>query len=190
MVGLDLRVRTEVLMSRRSLWSPETTLDCGEHHEAGTIRRRKDGPDGPARLRSTRNRRHWQPGCIRAGRSLIARYPQRKDKGSWAPLIEHWEQARTGLRRLASLASANSDRPHLVICHADEARLALPLGNPRGIVTLDIAESSEVAQDPTGREKMARQFGVPSPADTQVTSIIPFRDKIRSVEISLPLQGS
>jgi hypothetical protein len=113
-----------------------------------------------------------------------------KDKGSWAPLIEHWEQARTGLRRLVSLASAKRDRPHLVICHADEARLALPLGNPRGIVTLDIAESSEVTQDPTGREKMARQFGVPSPADTQVTSIIPFRDKIRSVEISLPLQGS
>jgi hypothetical protein len=29
-----------------------------------------------------------------------------KDKGSWAPLIEHWEQARIGLRRLASLALA------------------------------------------------------------------------------------
>ena len=113
-----------------------------------------------------------------------------KDKGSWAPLIEHWEQARTGLRRLASLASANPDRPPLVICHADEARLALPLGNPRGIVTLDIAESSEVGQDPTGREAMARQFEVPSPAETQVTTIIPFRDKKRSVEISLPLQGS
>src|ERR1700688_4019023 len=81
MVDLDLRVRTEVLMSRRSLWSPETTLDCGEHHEAGTIRRRKDGPDGPARLRSTRSRRHWQPGSIRARRSLIARYPQRHPEG-------------------------------------------------------------------------------------------------------------
>jgi hypothetical protein len=66
-----------------------------------------------------------------------------KDKASWAPLIEHWEQARPGLRRLASLASANPDRPQLVICHADEARLAQPLGNPIGIVTLDIAESSE-----------------------------------------------
>src|SRR5258708_14647956 len=74
-----------------------------------------------------------------------------KDKGSWAPLIQHWEQARSGLRRLASLALANPDRPHLVICRADEARLALPLGNPRGIATLDITELSEVAQDPTGR---------------------------------------
>jgi len=111
-----------------------------------------------------------------------------KDKGSWAPLIEHWEQARIGLRRLASLA--NPDRLHLVICRADEVSLAPLLRNQRGIVTLDITESSEVAQDPTGREAMERQFGVPSPADTEVTSIIPFRDKIRSVGISLPLQGS
>jgi hypothetical protein len=113
-----------------------------------------------------------------------------KDKGSWAPLIEHWEMVRMGLRRLASLASANPDRPHLVIRRVDEVRLALPLGNPRGIAALDIVESGEVAQDPTGREAMERQFEVPAPADAQVTSIIPFRDMIRSVESSLPLQGS
>jgi hypothetical protein len=113
-----------------------------------------------------------------------------KDKGSWAPLIEHWEQARSGLRRLASLALANPDRPHLVICRADEARLALPLGNPRRIATLDVVESNEVAQDPTGREAMERQFAVPSSTDTRVTSVIPFPDKIRSVKISLSLQGS
>jgi hypothetical protein len=76
-----------------------------------------------------------------------------KDKGSWAPLIEHWEQARIGLRRLASLALANPDRPHLVICRADEVSLAPLLRNQRGIVTLDITESSEVAQDPTSETK-------------------------------------
>jgi hypothetical protein len=113
-----------------------------------------------------------------------------KDKGSWAPLIEHWEQARIGLRRLTALALANPDRPHLVICRADEARLALPLGNPRGLAILDIVESSEVTQDPIGRKAMERQFGGPSSADTQVSSVIPFPDKIRSVEITLPLQGS
>ena len=113
-----------------------------------------------------------------------------KDKGSWAPLIEHWERARIGLRRLASLALANPDRPHLVICRADKVSMAMLSKNPGGIVTLDIVGSSEVAQDPTGREAMERQFGVPSPADTQVTSIIPFRDKIRSVEISLLPKGS
>jgi hypothetical protein len=113
-----------------------------------------------------------------------------KDRGSWAPLIEHWEQARSGLRRLASLALANPDGPHLVICRADEARLAQPLKNPGRIATLDIGESSEVARDSTGREAMKGQFGIPSPADTHVSSIIPFRDKIRSVEISLPFQDS
>ena len=113
-----------------------------------------------------------------------------KDKGNWAPLIAHWEQARVGLRRLEALALATSDRPNLVIRRAEEVSLAPFLGNPRCIVTLDIVESSEVAQDPTGREAMEGQFGVLSPADTQVTSIIPFRDKIRSAGISLPLQGS
>jgi hypothetical protein len=113
-----------------------------------------------------------------------------KDRGSWASLIEHWEQARSGLRRLAALALANPDRPHLVICRDDEARLAQPLENPGRIATLDIEETSEVAQDPTGREAMKGQVEVPSPVDTHVTSIIPFRDKIRSVEISLRPQGS
>jgi hypothetical protein len=113
-----------------------------------------------------------------------------KDKGSWAPLIEHWELARVGLRRLASLALAVPDRPHLVLYRIDEVSLALPLKNPRGIAALDIVESGEVAQDPTGREAMERQFGIPAPADAQPTSIIPFQDKIRSVESSLSLQGS
>src|ERR1700722_8776299 len=112
-----------------------------------------------------------------------------KDKGSWAPLIEHWELARMGLRRLASLASANPCRPHLVIRRVDEVRLAPPPGNPRGIAALDIVESGEVAQDPTGREAMERQCGAPPPADAQVTSIIRFPDKIRSMESVVPLQG-
>jgi hypothetical protein len=113
-----------------------------------------------------------------------------KDKGSWAPLIEHWTRARIGLRRLASLASANPDRPHLVVCRSDEARLAPSSGFPGGIVSLDIAEAGEVARDPVGREAMERQFGVPSPSEAQAMTIIPFRDKKRSVEISLPLQNS
>jgi hypothetical protein len=111
-----------------------------------------------------------------------------KDRGSWAPLIEHWEQARTGLRRLASIALANPNRAHLVMYRADEVSLALK--NPGGIAALDIVESCEVAQDPTGRETMERQFVVLSPADTQVASIIPFGDKIRSVERSHALQDT
>jgi hypothetical protein len=110
-----------------------------------------------------------------------------KDKGSWAPLIEHWEQARFGLRRLASSALANPSQSHLVICHADEVSLAPLSRNPRGVVSLDIVEWGEVAQDPTGREAMLLQFGG---ADTQAASLIPLRDKIRSVEIRLLPQGS
>jgi hypothetical protein len=112
-----------------------------------------------------------------------------KDRGSWAPLIEHWEQARTGLRRLASMALANPNRPRLVMFRADEVSLA-PLKNPGGIAALEIVESCEAARDPTGREAMERQFVVLPPADTQVTSIIPFRDKIRSVERSHALQDT
>jgi hypothetical protein len=112
-----------------------------------------------------------------------------KDRGSWAALIEHWEQARTGLRRLASIALANPDRPRLVMFRADEVSLA-PSKNPGGIAALEIVESCEVARDPTGRETMQRQFVVLPPADTQVTSIIPFRDKIRSAERSHVLQDS
>src|ERR1700722_2090522 len=33
-----------------------------------------------------------------------------KDRASWAPLIEHWQHARIGLRQLASMALANPDR--------------------------------------------------------------------------------
>jgi hypothetical protein len=110
-----------------------------------------------------------------------------KDRGSWAPLIEHWEQARIGLRRLTLLALANPDRPHLAICRVDQVSPTPLLRNPGGIATLDIVETSEVAQDPTGREAMERQFGG---ADTQSASIIPFQDKIRSVEIRLLPQDS
>jgi len=81
-----------------------------------------------------------------------------KDKGSWVPLIQHWAQARIGLRRLALLASANSDGPHLVVRHVDAARVALPFGDPISIATLDISEFSEVAQDPNRARSHGAQF--------------------------------
>ena len=62
-VDLDSRLRTEVLLFRRSLWSLRTIRECGEHHETCKIRRQKDGPDGPTRLRSTLHRRHRQSGA-------------------------------------------------------------------------------------------------------------------------------
>jgi hypothetical protein len=111
-----------------------------------------------------------------------------KDRGSWAPLIEHWEQARIGLRRLTSIALANPNRAHLVMHRADE--VSVTLKNPGGIAALDITDSSEVAQDPTGRQTMERQFVVLPPADTQVASIIPFGDKMRRAEKVHALQDT
>jgi hypothetical protein len=91
-----------------------------------------------------------------------------KDGGSWAPLIEHWRYARSGLRRLALLAMANPDGSRLVICPIDQARPALPSADPDSIATLDIAELGELARDPTGREAMARHLSrAPSASDRE-----------------------
>ena len=79
-----------------------------------------------------------------------------KDKGSWAPLIQHWRQARIGLRRLA--AAASSAEPSAVaLLGIDEIRLVSSSDGPDGIASLEIVESMP-AQDPAGREAMVRQF--------------------------------
>jgi hypothetical protein len=88
-----------------------------------------------------------------------------KDRGSWAPLIEHWRQVRVGLRRLALLAAAGPDNPSLVIRRHDEIHFGASSVNPADIATLEIAELSEVAHDPTGREAMRRQIALPLRAD-------------------------
>jgi hypothetical protein len=60
----------------------------------------------------------------------------------------------------------------------DAIGIAPLLRNPGSVVTFDIVESSEVAQDPTGREARERQFGG---ADTQAASIIPLQDFNNSI---------
>jgi hypothetical protein len=77
-----------------------------------------------------------------------------KDNGNWAPLIQHWKMARSGLRRLMNLAqTAGSSR--IVLRLYDEARDA---SSPDGIGSLDIGERDEVGSDPTGRAIMERQL--------------------------------
>lgn len=67
------------------------------------------------------------------------------DGGSWAPLIEHWGPAGTGLKRLAQLALKRPDHPGLVMHPFDET-LATPLsGNSPLIVALEITELSNEA---------------------------------------------
>jgi hypothetical protein len=86
-----------------------------------------------------------------------------KDRGSWAPLIQHWRYARSGLRWLARLALANPEAPRLVIYPIGDVRLALPSAELDSIATLDIAELGELVRDPTGREVMARRFSSEPP---------------------------
>ena len=77
-----------------------------------------------------------------------------KDNGSWAQLIQHWEMARMGLRRLAVLAQASGP---VVLRRLDEVRGA-SARHPDGIGSLDIGELEAATQDPTGRKVMERQF--------------------------------
>jgi len=77
-----------------------------------------------------------------------------KDNGSWAQLIQHWEMARMGLRRLAVLAQASGP---VVLRRLDEVRGTLAR-HPDGIGSLDIGELEAATQDPTARKVMERQF--------------------------------
>jgi hypothetical protein len=79
-----------------------------------------------------------------------------KDKGSWAALIQHWPQARIGLRRLAAAASS-TEPSAVVLLGIDEIRLPSRADGPDGIASLEIVESMP-AQYPTGREAIVRQF--------------------------------
>src|SRR5258708_5938633 len=69
-----------------------------------------------------------------------------KDNGSWAQLIQHWEMARKGLRRLSVLAHA-SGPTQVVLRRLDEVRGA-SARHPDGIGSLDIRELEAATQDP------------------------------------------
>jgi hypothetical protein len=85
-----------------------------------------------------------------------------KDGGSWAPLIQHWERVRPGLRRLAQLASSYPDHPRLIMLPVAGIHPASRSADQRRIAALEIAELDELAFDPTGRESMMRQVAEPA----------------------------
>jgi hypothetical protein len=70
-----------------------------------------------------------------------------KDNGSWAPLIQHWKMARSGLRRLAILAQT-SGSSQIVLRRLDE--LNVSPGQPSRINSLDIGELNAVSRDSHG----------------------------------------
>ena len=62
-----------------------------------------------------------------------------KSNTSWAQLLEHWEMARKGLRRLAVLAQATG-ATQVVLFRLDEVR-CVSAHPPNGIGSLDIREA-------------------------------------------------
>src|SRR6195952_195130 len=101
-----------------------------------------------------------------------------KTNGSWAQLLEHWEMARKGLRRLAVLAQAPGST-QVVLHRLNEVRdvLARP---PNGIGSLDIRESDDAVQDPTGRDGIERQFAESSAAPFVTTGVPRQRNQFES----------
>jgi hypothetical protein len=86
-----------------------------------------------------------------------------KDNGNWAPLIQHWKMARSGLRRLAILAQT-AGSSQIVLRRLDDLKVSS--GQPDKINSLDIGELNATSQDPTGREAMERQFAGMRPDPT------------------------
>jgi hypothetical protein len=101
-----------------------------------------------------------------------------KANGSWAQLLEHWEMARKGLRRLAVLAQAPGST-QVVLRRLDEVRV-VSARPPNGIGSLDIRESDATAQDPTGRDVIERQFAESSAAPSVTTGLTGQRNQFES----------
>jgi hypothetical protein len=82
-----------------------------------------------------------------------------RDRGSWAPLIEHWPRVRAGLTRLAQCASLNPDHLHLIMRPLQAAHVSLPPIDCKSIAALEVIEWEDVRRpDPTGRASIAAQF--------------------------------
>jgi hypothetical protein len=87
-----------------------------------------------------------------------------KDRGSWAPLIEHWGQASIGLRHLAVVAAFSPNNLRLVIRRLDEIHFCSS-GNPNDVAALEISGLCEVAHDPAWRERALQQRALLPRAD-------------------------
>jgi hypothetical protein len=99
-----------------------------------------------------------------------------KDNGSWAPLIQHWKMARSGLCRLAILAQT-AGSSQIVVRRLDDLKESSV--QPDRINSLDIGELNATSQDPTGREAMELQFAESQPDPTgRGTVATPTTDRV------------
>jgi hypothetical protein len=101
-----------------------------------------------------------------------------KSNTSWSQLLEHWDMARKGLRRLAALAHAPGPT-QVVLCRLDDLR-RVSARPPDGISSLDIQESDGFSRDPTGRDVMERQFDDTSAAPFVTTALPEQRNQFES----------
>jgi hypothetical protein len=101
-----------------------------------------------------------------------------KSNTSWSPLLEHWDMARKGLRRLAALAHAPGPT-QVVLCRLEDVR-RVSARPPNVIVSLDIQESEGFLRDPTGRDVMERQFDDTSAAPFVTTALPGQRNRFES----------
>jgi hypothetical protein len=99
-----------------------------------------------------------------------------KDNGSWAPLIQHWKMARSGLRRLAILAQT-AGSSQIVLRRLDDLKESSV--QPDKINSLDVGELNATSHNPTGRDAMERQFAETQPDPTgRGTVATPTTDRI------------
>jgi hypothetical protein len=101
-----------------------------------------------------------------------------KSNTSWSQLLEHWDMARKGLRRLAALAHAPGPT-QVVLCRLEDVR-RVSARPPNGIGSLDIQESEGLLRDPTGRDVMERQFADTSAAPFGTTLLPGQRNQFES----------
>jgi hypothetical protein len=96
-----------------------------------------------------------------------------REKGSWAPLIEHWTYARAGLKRLAEVALRRPDHPDLIM-HPFDGILAAPsTGNSASIAALEITELNNDAA--SNRARPPIRNGV---ADERVVALDAYRNRV------------
>jgi hypothetical protein len=87
-----------------------------------------------------------------------------KDNGSWAPLIQHWKMARSGLRGGSQSWPQTAGSSQIVLRRLDDLKESSV--QPDRINRLDIGELNATSQDPTGREAMERKFAETRPNPT------------------------
>jgi hypothetical protein len=105
-----------------------------------------------------------------------------KERGSWGPLIEQWDQTSVGLRQLALLAAFSPNNSRLIIHRLDEIHIGVSSDSFNSVAFLEIAELSEVVGDSPWRERFSQQRALPPRADKCIGGCIVRLDAYRRLK--------